>query len=116
MILNDLDAAVVLKAQTRILRLKAKMTWRDVADVLAVRGGLAEMNVSIAWSFVIRNVVPSNRSLRRALGLPKFLPSERKMLSRALRHEPKGLFSFPAFRKVAREDVLEELESMKNEK
>jgi len=76
--MNDRDAAVILKAQARIMRLKRGSTWREVVDVLSVRSGVRGLNVGTVFKFVVNNKVPVDRSLRQAVGLPRVLPSERK--------------------------------------
>ena len=105
-VLNDMDVAVVLRAQTRILRLKRRRSWREVADVLAERGGLEKLNVKYVFNFVMKNEVPTNPDIRHALGLPRVMPSERPVRVR----RQKKLMDFPAFQKVAREEVLAQLE------
>lgn len=96
--MNDIDSGVILKAQVRIMRLKSKMTWREVADVLAVRGGLDDLNVKYPYNFVAHDEVPGNRKIRCALGLPRVLPSERR---------PKKLRGLPVWGRAAGEIDIE---------
>jgi hypothetical protein len=99
------DAPVILRAQVKILRLKKRRSWRQVADYLATRAGLDGLNVKYAFSFIVKNEVPSSPDIRRALMLPRVMPSERKPKIR----RSKRLIEYPAFRKMAREDVLSSL-------
>lgn len=103
-IINDMDAAVILKAQMKVLQMKRRMTWRSVCARLAKRAGLDVLNPSVPFDFVRHNDVPSTHALRKALFLPKYLPSERVAQSRGRRSEPKGLFEYPSFQKVARDE------------
>jgi hypothetical protein len=69
---NDLDAPLIVRAQNRILRLKRKYkTWRGVANSLG-------LNWKYIYALSIYGIVPKNPDLRRALRLPRVMPSERK--------------------------------------
>lgn len=78
----DTDERVIVRAQKRILGLYREMGkpggWRGVARYLAQRVGLHVLNVAYVYEFVSLGRVPANVDIRRALFLPKMLPSERK--------------------------------------
>ena len=70
--MNDLDAPLIVRAQNRILRAKRKYkTWRGVSDSFGI-------NWKYVYGLSIYGIVPNNPDLRRALRLPRVLPSERK--------------------------------------
>lgn len=70
------DVECIEKAQNRLLRLYARqLTWRKVGDKLGI-------NHALVWWFVFRSKIPVNPDFRRALGLRRSLPSERKPKAR----------------------------------
>src|SRR5687767_14061350 len=69
------DAEIILRARLKVKdmheRYARKGGWRRVQTRLKLP------NVSIAFNFCKNGTVPKNKDHRRALGLPRRLPSER---------------------------------------
>lgn len=71
-VVNPLDVERVRKAQSACLRAYKRLgTWRKV-------GQYFEVPYRYCWELALHGVVPTNKDFRKALGLPKVLPSERK--------------------------------------
>jgi len=72
MVSGKTDHEVILKARLRVLALYEKLgTWRKVGKSRAIV-------YTYAYRFVKTGWVPDNKTNRRALFLPKYLPSERR--------------------------------------
>jgi hypothetical protein len=56
-------------------RLKRKYhhfgTWRKVAEVLSEEAGFP-INVFYPWEFVVKGVIPANKLIQKAFGIPKY--------------------------------------------
>ncbi len=71
-IVNPLDEQRVRKVQEACLRAYRRLgSWRAVGEYFGVAH-------RYAWDLGMHGVVPSNKDIRKALGLPRVLPSERK--------------------------------------
>jgi hypothetical protein len=69
---NDLDVPLIVRAQNRILRAKRKYkTWRGAANSYG-------LNWKYVYNLAVFGTVPKNPDLRRALKLPRVMPSEKK--------------------------------------
>lgn len=70
-VVNPLDEQRVRKAQEAVLRAYRRLgNWRKVGEYF----GVAHV---YAWDLGLHGVVPKNKDIRKALGLPRVLPSER---------------------------------------
>lgn len=71
-VVNPLDEAKVRKAQNAMLQAKKRLgNWRAV-------GIKYETHHRYCWDLAYHAAVPRNPDIRRKLGLPRVLPSERK--------------------------------------
>lgn len=70
--INDLDFPTVVRVQAKLLRKYTVLgSWR------AVQKDLKLSNVRYVFEFALYGIVPKNPQVRRRLGLPVRLPSER---------------------------------------
>lgn len=77
-----LDGQVIARAQKRLISEYSKLgSWQALSDFIGIK------NKRYAWEFCIKGVVPRDPEKRKALGLPKVMPSERR--HRAQRILPK---------------------------
>jgi len=75
------DVQVIERAQKRLKKAhsrKKRGGWRAVASDLG-------LNVRYVYDLAVKGIVPPNPETRRKLGLPRVMPSERKLRAR---HEP----------------------------
>lgn len=75
------DGQVIERAQNRLKKAhsrKKRGGWRAVASDL-------DLNVRYVYDLAVKGIVPPNPETRRKLGLPRVMPSERKLRAR---HEP----------------------------
>ena len=68
-----LDGQVIARAQKRLKSAYSKLgSWQALSDFIGTK------NKRYVWEFCTKGVVPSDPGKRRALGLPKVMPSERR--------------------------------------
>ncbi len=74
------DGQVIERAQNRLKKAHSRKRggWRAVASDLG-------LNVRYVYDLAVKGIVPPNPETRRKLGLPRVMPSERKLRAR---HEP----------------------------
>lgn len=72
------DGQVIERAQNRLKKAhsrKKRGGWRAVASDLG-------LNVRYVYDLAVKGIVPPNPETRRKLGLPRVMPSERKLRAR----------------------------------
>jgi len=68
---KEKDARILVRVQKRLARLKMRYrTWRRVGSVLEVN--------HFYLNYVMKGSIPTSTTVRRALGFPRVMPSERK--------------------------------------
>lgn len=87
------DGQVIERAQNRLKKAhsrKKRGGWRAVASDL-------DLNVRYVYDLAVKGIVPPNPETRRKLGLPRVMPSERKLRARKTAiniWEPGGLDAY----------------------
>lgn len=65
------SSSVLEKPRRRLLRKYRHFgTWRKVADLVSDRAGFP-VNVRYPYEFVIKGIVPGNKQIQKALGIPQ---------------------------------------------
>lgn len=66
-----LPSSYLEKPRKRLKRRYHRLgTWRKLADVLSEEAGFP-VNVRYPWEFVVKGIIPPNKLIRRALGIPR---------------------------------------------